>query len=123
MLLECKTKNELADPTRALIKKLWKVHNEGGTIPLNFLFNLFSGLGQLPLVLQEQLAERDDIKIDKTQSNAGRFKNVGPKRIKEDLGQFDIKIPKEIRGDYISFKNECRFVFDSDATIKGGKFL
>lgn len=123
MPLECEIKNELAKPTRDLIDKLWEVHKDGGgSIPSGFFYNLLSAVGKIPADLQEQLDERGDIEIEKSETNSGRFENKGPRRIKADFGKIDIKIPKVVSGDYLSLENEFKFVFDSDAAIKGCKW-
>ncbi len=120
MPIQYNVKDELAEPTRALIRKLWEIHRTGGgQISLKFLFNLFSGTGQLPQNLQSKLDKRDDIKIEPTNTNAGRFKNIGTEKINADIGKFNIKVPEIIEGDYVSNENEFRFIFDSGATILG----
>ncbi len=125
MPIQCTPKPELAVPTKSLTKKLWEIHNKPGEgqISLKFLFDLFSGLGQIPSELQSMLNKRGDIKISPTGKNVGRFENSGPEKTKTDVGKLHLKVPMVFGGDYLSSENDCCFTFDSDTQIQLGYLL
>ena len=120
MPIQSTPKPELAVPTKSLIKNLWGIHNKpgGGQISLKFLFDLFSGLGQIPDELKTKLNQREDIKIVPTEKNAGRFENSGKEKIKTVVDKLHLKVPMVFGGDYLSFENDCCFTFDSDTQIQ-----
>jgi hypothetical protein len=119
MLFVCEVWPDYAKPTRARISETWKVHRAGGgEMPIEHLLATLKDVSDED---KAKLADRSPMKLIPTHSNGGTFINQGPAAIEIHLPDVKIKMPKVIKGDYISFSNECQYKYESKFWMRACK--
>ena len=109
---------ELKKGVSEIIDKTNNLHAKGsGNIPLTDFVKSFGG--NLTDKQMEELQKRGDISFKKTSENKGVFSNSG-KEAKVDLGDMDMKIPKDVAGAYTVYSDGLSLAFDKGKKMKVG---
>jgi hypothetical protein len=91
-----------------LISDTWSAHQAGGgNLPVE---NFLAMLGEISEEDRAKLATRGPIGLTPTHANGGTFINEGPTSIEISYMDVKLRMPTVIKGDYVSFEEECHAV-------------
>jgi hypothetical protein len=121
MPMQCESRPDLKESTQRVIDDSWAAHQAGGgSLPLD---RFLSVLGNISQADRAKLTARGAIVLTPGSDHGGRFVNEGEADIKIKWEGSTLKIPRSLHGDYVSFQDECHYIFDSGAQIVGCRFI
>jgi hypothetical protein len=121
MPVQTESRPELAAPAKEVIADTWARHKAGGgTIPMT---KLTAGLAGFSEKDHAKIAARGVIKLEPVDENKGRWINESSSEISVKWEGITIKVPEVVKGDYVAFKDECVYIFDSGFALKGCKLI